>query len=110
VVDPPIPVEVATWAHAGTLDWWTRCSRSCRLATVLITIPSARFGVGFAAADVTFSSGDLAPALARLENRGLIQRARVTKLSHPRPGWIPGAVEVQLPTYSSISRKVSDGR
>jgi hypothetical protein len=23
-VDPPIPVEVATWSRAGQLDWWVR--------------------------------------------------------------------------------------
>jgi hypothetical protein len=23
-VDPPIPVEVATWSKAGQLDWWMR--------------------------------------------------------------------------------------
>jgi hypothetical protein len=21
-VDPPIPVEIATWSKAGQLDWW----------------------------------------------------------------------------------------
>jgi hypothetical protein len=24
VVDPPIPMDVATWAAAGTLDWWVK--------------------------------------------------------------------------------------
>jgi hypothetical protein len=24
VVDPPVPVDVATWSHAGTLDWWVK--------------------------------------------------------------------------------------
>jgi hypothetical protein len=23
-VDPPIPVESATWSHAGQLDWWVK--------------------------------------------------------------------------------------
>jgi hypothetical protein len=23
-VDPPIPVDTATWAHAGQLDWWVK--------------------------------------------------------------------------------------
>jgi hypothetical protein len=23
-VDPPVPVEVATWSKAGTLDWWVK--------------------------------------------------------------------------------------
>jgi hypothetical protein len=23
-VDPPIPVEVATWSRAGQLDWWVK--------------------------------------------------------------------------------------
>jgi hypothetical protein len=23
-VDPPIPVEIATWSHAGQLDWWVK--------------------------------------------------------------------------------------
>ena len=23
-VDPPIPVEIATWAHAGQLDLWVK--------------------------------------------------------------------------------------
>jgi len=23
-VDPPIPVEVATWSKAGQLDWWVK--------------------------------------------------------------------------------------
>jgi hypothetical protein len=23
-VDPPIPVESATWSPGGTLDWWVR--------------------------------------------------------------------------------------
>jgi hypothetical protein len=23
-VDPPIPVESATWSAAGTLDWWVK--------------------------------------------------------------------------------------
>jgi hypothetical protein len=26
-VDPPIPVETATWTHAGQLDWWVKESR-----------------------------------------------------------------------------------
>jgi hypothetical protein len=29
-VNPPIAVDVATWSHAGTLDWW----RSGRPSTV----------------------------------------------------------------------------
>jgi hypothetical protein len=24
VVDPPIPVETATWSKAGQLDWWVK--------------------------------------------------------------------------------------
>ena len=24
VVDPPIPVDVATWSKAGQLDWWVK--------------------------------------------------------------------------------------
>ena len=24
LVDPPLPVETATWKHAGQLDWWVR--------------------------------------------------------------------------------------
>jgi hypothetical protein len=24
VVDPPIPVDVATWSTAGQLDWWVK--------------------------------------------------------------------------------------
>jgi hypothetical protein len=23
-VDPPITVDMATWAHAGQLDWWVK--------------------------------------------------------------------------------------
>jgi hypothetical protein len=23
-VDPPIQVDVATWSHAGQLDWWVK--------------------------------------------------------------------------------------
>jgi hypothetical protein len=23
-VDPPIQVEMATWSHAGQLDWWVK--------------------------------------------------------------------------------------
>jgi hypothetical protein len=23
-VDPPIPVEMATWSNAGQLDWWVK--------------------------------------------------------------------------------------
>ena len=23
-VDPPVPVDVATWSKAGTLDWWVK--------------------------------------------------------------------------------------
>jgi hypothetical protein len=23
-VDPPIPVEAATWSDGGTLDWWVK--------------------------------------------------------------------------------------
>jgi hypothetical protein len=23
-VDPPVPVEIATWAPAGQLDWWVK--------------------------------------------------------------------------------------
>jgi hypothetical protein len=23
-VDPPIPVETATWSHAGQSDWWVK--------------------------------------------------------------------------------------
>ena len=23
-VDPPVPVEVATWSNAGQLDWWVK--------------------------------------------------------------------------------------
>jgi hypothetical protein len=26
-VDPPVPVEVATWSPAGQLDWWVKESR-----------------------------------------------------------------------------------
>jgi hypothetical protein len=24
VVDPPVPVDVATWSRAGQLDWWVK--------------------------------------------------------------------------------------
>jgi hypothetical protein len=24
MVNPPVPVDVATWPHAGTLDWWVK--------------------------------------------------------------------------------------
>jgi hypothetical protein len=24
VVDPPVPVEIATWSKAGQLDWWVK--------------------------------------------------------------------------------------
>lgn len=24
IVDPPIPVETATWSNAGQLDWWVK--------------------------------------------------------------------------------------
>ena len=24
VVDPPIPVDIATWSKAGQLDWWVK--------------------------------------------------------------------------------------
>jgi hypothetical protein len=23
-INPPVPVDVATWSHAGTLDWWVK--------------------------------------------------------------------------------------
>jgi hypothetical protein len=23
-VDPPIPVDIATWSRAGQLDWWVK--------------------------------------------------------------------------------------
>jgi hypothetical protein len=26
-VDPPVPVDVATWSHAGKLDWWVKDSQ-----------------------------------------------------------------------------------
>jgi hypothetical protein len=26
-VDPPVPVDVATWSHAGQLDWWVKDSQ-----------------------------------------------------------------------------------
>jgi hypothetical protein len=27
VIDPPVPVEIATWSKAGQLDWWVKVRR-----------------------------------------------------------------------------------
>jgi len=40
-VDPPVPVETATWSKAGQLDWWVKSVSSGSVGYVVRTASSA---------------------------------------------------------------------
>jgi hypothetical protein len=40
-VDPPIPVETATWSHAGQSDWWVKERRPRLQWCVVRTVSNA---------------------------------------------------------------------
>jgi hypothetical protein len=54
---------------------------------------------------VTYSSADLVLALQLLQSRGDLIRARSSKRSHPRAGWVPNTPQAQVPSYSSLTVK-----